>query len=52
MTFWLRGLCCAQLAELPEHHLHVGRTALSLQEIRTFNEAQHLPYMLNENDCR
>lgn len=42
----------AQLASLPEHHLYIGRTAVTLQDIRTFNRGQNLPYLLNVNDCR
>lgn len=42
----------AQLQKLPDCYLHVGQTALSLDDIRTFNQDQHLPYLLNVNDCR
>ena len=42
----------AQIQQLPDCYLHVGRTELTLEDIRTFNKIQHTPYLLNVNDCR
>ena len=42
------------LSELPSHMplVHVGRTSLSLQQIREFNQQQPTYYLLHDNDCR
>eukprot|EP00898_Chlorokybus_atmophyticus_P007105 jgi/Chlat1/7396/Chrsp6S07427 len=40
------------LDSLPETCMLIGRTPMSLEEIRTFNSAQDLYYELNNNDCR
>lgn len=42
----------SELTELPLAHLYVGRTRMSLADIRSFNAAQALRYELHRNDCR
>ena len=32
--------------------MYVGRSKLSLKDIRNFNNLQQLTYFLNQNDCR
>ena len=32
--------------------MYVGKTHLSVNDIRSFNNIQRLVYELNENDCR
>eukprot|EP00191_Tetraselmis_sp_GSL018_P012134 CAMPEP_0177619704 /NCGR_PEP_ID=MMETSP0419_2-20121207/26433_1 /TAXON_ID=582737 /ORGANISM="Tetraselmis sp., Strain GSL018" /LENGTH=225 /DNA_ID=CAMNT_0019119051 /DNA_START=465 /DNA_END=1139 /DNA_ORIENTATION=- len=39
-------------SDLPESHLYIGRTTLSLQDIRNYNKLQNSLYKLNANDCR
>lgn len=41
-----------QLATLPPLHMYVGRTQLSLDDIRSFNNLQQCQYELHRNDCR
>ena len=42
-----------QLPSLPAAHMYVGRTNLTLAEVRTFNSLQqNLAYELHCNDCR
>ena len=41
-----------QVTELPPKHMYVGKTHLSVNDIRSFNNIQRLVYELNENDCR
>ncbi|EIE24621.1 hypothetical protein COCSUDRAFT_65447 [Coccomyxa subellipsoidea C-169] len=41
-----------KLTELPPQHMYVGRSKLSLKDIRNFNNLQQLTYFLNQNDCR
>ncbi len=41
-----------QVTELPPRHMYVGKTHLSVNDIRSFNNIQRLVYELNENDCR
>lgn len=40
------------LSALPAECLYVGRTHLTLSEIREYNSLQNAIYQLNENDCR
>lgn len=42
------------LEELPteENLLYVGRTSMTLDEVRAFNAARKTTYNVNENDCR
>ncbi|CAL5219547.1 g1401 [Coccomyxa viridis] len=42
----------AKVTELPPKHMYVGKTHLSVNDIRSFNNIQRLVYELNENDCR
>ncbi|KAK9817081.1 hypothetical protein WJX72_009238 [[Myrmecia] bisecta] len=41
-----------QLASLPATHMYLGRTKLSLQDIRSYNDLQQQHYELHRNDCR
>jgi hypothetical protein len=41
-----------RLDELPEGHHFVGRTTLSLEDIRSFNASRDTTYSLHDNDCR
>lgn len=41
-----------QVTELPPKHMYVGKTHVSVNDIRSFNNIQRLVYELNENDCR
>lgn len=41
-----------QLTELPEDHLYVGTTTLTIDDIRKFNYLQSTYYELHKNDCR
>jgi len=40
------------LPDLPPNHMYVGRTSLTLREIREYNQLQNSRYELNTNDCR
>lgn len=40
------------VSSLPEDCMFVGRTRLTLDDIRTFNQVQNSVYLLNQNDCR
>lgn len=41
-----------QLTELPAKHMFVGKTHLTVSDIRSFNNLQRLDYELHQNDCR
>ena len=41
-----------QLTELPPRHMYVGKTHLTVNDIRSFNNLQRLDYELHQNDCR
>lgn len=41
-----------QLMELPESSMFVGRTKLSMRDIRSFNSLQNNLYLLHKSDCR
>jgi hypothetical protein len=42
-----------QLQQLPSACMYMGRTSLSLEDIRRYNAAQgRQTYTLHENDCR
>ena len=41
-----------QLTRLPASHIYMGRTGLSLDDIRSFNSLQQMQYQLHRNDCR
>lgn len=42
-----------QLADLPSASMYMGRTQLSLADIRQFNQLQgNMRYTLHDNDCR
>ena len=41
-----------QLTELPPKHMFVGKTHLTVNDIRSFNNLQRLDYKLHQNDCR
>ena len=46
-------VCCAlQLTSLPPSFVYVGRSHLSLGDIRSFNRVQQTHYELHQNDCR
>ena len=47
-----RIVSALQVTELPLKHMYVGKTHLSVNDIRSFNNLQRLVYELNENDCR
>jgi hypothetical protein len=38
--------------ELPESSMFVGRTKLSMRDIRSFNSLQNNLYLLHKSDCR
>jgi hypothetical protein len=40
------------LDELPAAHMYVGRTNLSLDDVRSYNRGHAKQYRLHENDCR
>ena len=42
----------AHLAELPAEHMFVGRTPLTIADIRAWNTIQEQEYELHRNDCR
>ena len=46
------GVLFLQLMELPESSLFVGRTKLSMRDIRSFNSLQNNLYLLHKSDCR
>jgi hypothetical protein len=49
----LTRLCLpAQLTELPSSVMYVGRTCLTLRDIRNYNHLQEALYILHKNDCR
>jgi hypothetical protein len=41
-----------QLTELPPKHMFVGKTHLTINDVRSFNNLQRLDYELHQNDCR
>ena len=41
-----------QLTSLPPSFVYVGRSQLSLGDIRSFNKVQQTHYELHRNDCR
>jgi hypothetical protein len=41
-----------KLGVLPEAAMPCGKTNLTLQQVRTFNEAQRLEYEVHKSDCR
>ena len=41
-----------QVAELPAAHMYVGRTNLSIEDIRAWNSMHRREYELHVNDCR
>ena len=41
-----------QLMALPSTAVYLGRTHLSLSDIRSFNNVQQTHYELHQNDCR
>jgi len=41
-----------QVKELPPASVYMGRTTLSLSDIRQFNHLQSQIYRLHQNDCR
>ena len=41
-----------QLTELPPKHMFVGKTHLTVNDIRSFNNLQRVDYELHQNDCR
>ena len=41
-----------QLTELPPKHMFVGKTHLTVKDIRSFNSLQRMDYVLHRNDCR
>lgn len=41
-----------QLVEMPESCMFVGRTKLSMRDIRSFNSLQNNLYLLHKSDCR
>lgn len=48
-------LCCChllQLIEMPVSCMFVGRTQLSMRDIRNFNSLQNHLYLLHKSDCR
>ena len=50
--FSLISVVCSQLLQLPELAIPFGKTNLTLQQVRTFNEAQRLEYEVHKSDCR
>ncbi|CAG9467134.1 unnamed protein product [Pedinophyceae sp. YPF-701] len=40
------------LSALPSEHFYVGRTRLTIEDIRAFNTARPTNYELHKNDCR
>lgn len=40
------------LPELPSAHMYVGRTSLSVDDIRAWNDHHRREYELHVNDCR
>ncbi len=51
---WLTNSCChaVQLEALPSAHVYVGRTNLSIDDIRAWNSMHRREYELHVNDCR
>ena len=45
-------LLCTQLAALPDAHVFVGRTRLSLEDVRSWISLRAQQYTLHLNDCR
>jgi hypothetical protein len=41
-----------ELAALPTSHMYVGRTALTLDDVRMYNGGRARRYRLHDNDCR
>ena len=52
VTLVSKAFFLLQLTELPPKHMFVGKTHLTVKDIRSFNSLQRMDYVLHRNDCR